>query len=465
MSAVLENAGPSAAWLTLGSGDPGRILVFDGATAIDLASFHAHVRGVAAWLPHGTHAVNLCEDRYRFLVALCAVALRGQATLLPPSRAPGVVEDVMRRHAGAYALGDQALEVEPAHYRRLPVALPVAAGEVPRVPAGAVAVIGFTSGSTGQPKPYPKTWAQFRDGCRQNLLALRQLWGEAPPVVLATVPPQHMYGLELSVILPLLGGLAVASGRPLFPQDVAAALDALPRPRLLVTTPVHLRTLVAAQVPMPPVDGMVSATAPLPPELAQQAEARFGGPMCEMFGSTETCIFARRRTALETAWTPLPGVCLTPQPDGTLVQAPQLPEPVALADLMEIQADGRFELKGRQADLLDIAGKRASLGDLTRRLLAVPGVRDGVVVQLETPDEIGVRRIAALVVAPTLDEAGLLAALRQAMDPVFLPRRLRFVERLPRNETGKVPRDQVLGLLEAGPGTGDRGPGKAGAKA
>lgn len=320
------------------------------------------------------------------------------------------------------------------------------------MPAGAVAVIGFTSGSTGQPKPYPKTWAQFRDGCGQNLQALRHLWAGTPPAVLATVPPQHMYGMEMSVILPLLGGLAVANGRPLFPQDVANALAALPRPRLLVTTPVHLRTLVAAQVAMPPVDGMVSATAPLPQDLARQAEERFGGPMCEVFGSTETCIFARRRTALETAWTPLPGVRLTPQPDGTLVHAPQLPQPVALADLMEIHADGRFEVKGRQADLLDIAGKRASLGDLTRRLLAVPGVQDGVMVQLETPDEIGVRRIAAVVVAPALDEAGLLAALRQAMDPVFLPRRLRFVERLPRNETGKVPRDRVLALLEPGPG-------------
>jgi acyl-coenzyme A synthetase/AMP-(fatty) acid ligase len=358
----------------------------------------------------------------------------------------------MQHHAGAYALGDELLELEPAHYHRLPELLPAAAGDVPQVPVEAVAVIAFTSGSTGQPKPYPKTWAQFRDGCQQNLLALRHLWDATAPTVLATVPPQHMYGLELSVILPLLGGFAAANGRPLFPQDVAAALQTLPRPRLLVTTPVHLRTLVAADVAMPQVDGMISATAPLSQELAQQAETCFGGPMCEMFGSTETCIFARRRTALETAWTPLPGVRLTPQPDGTLVHAPQLPQPVPLADLMEIHADGSFELKGRQADLLDIAGKRASLGDLTRRLLAVPGVQDGVVVQLETPDEIGVRRIAALVVAPTLDESSLLVALRQAMDPVFLPRRLRFVARLPRNETGKVPREQLLALLGVGIG-------------
>src|SRR3546814_20342567 len=88
------------------------------------------------------------------------------------------------------------------------------------------------------------------------------------------------------------------------------------------------------------------------------------------------------RAALEDAWTPLPGVRVTPQPDGTLVHAGHLPQPVALADVVELvdngrDAEGRFLLRGRQGDLLEIAGKRASLGDLTRRLLAIPGVEDG----------------------------------------------------------------------------------------
>ena len=66
-------------------------------------------------------------------------------------------------------------------------------------------------------------------------------------------------------------------------------------------------------------------------------------------------------------------------------------------------------LRGRNADMLEIAGKRASLGDLTRKLLAVPGVEDGVVFQLDDADAMGVRRIAALAVAPGLDEATILA--------------------------------------------------------
>ncbi|MFZ2755067.1 MAG: AMP-ligase, partial [Lysobacteraceae bacterium] len=55
--------------------------------------------------------------------------------------------------------------------------------------------------------------------------------------------------------------------------------------------------------------------------------------------------------------------------------------------------------------------------------------------------------IAALAVAPGLDEAAILLALRQSVDPVFLPRRLRIVDALPRNDTGKLPREALLRLL------------------
>src|SRR5699024_712495 len=164
-----------------------------------------------------------------------------------------------------------------------------------------------------------------------------------------------------------------------------------------------LRALVESQAELPPLAGIVSATAPLPPGLAAAAEARFSTRVRELFGSTETCIIASRRTARERAWTPFPGVRLPPRPDGTLVHAPQLAAPVALADLVQLDDAGRFTLQGRCADLLEIAGKRASLGDLTRCLLAVPGVEDGVVLQLEERDALDVRRIAAIAVAPGLD--------------------------------------------------------------
>jgi len=454
MSAAIETmetgAAPQASppqWVSLAEGPAARSFAFDGHGHIALDTFLAEVRGVAAGLPQAAYAINLCEDRYRFLVAFCAAAVRGQVNLLPPSRTPAVIEDVRRQYPDSYCIADVRLSPAPPQLHALPERLPRQPGPTLQVDAGALAMIGFTSGSTGTPKPNPKTWGSLRTSTAQNAAALRHLWpAEVLPIV-ATVPPQHMYGMELSVLMPLLASAAVHGGRPFFPEDVARALAHATAPALLVTTPVHLRALVESGIALPALAGIVTATAPLPQALAAAAEQTFGCEVREMFGSTETCVIAHRRTARDDFWQCLPGVQLQPQPDGTLVVAPHLPAPVALADLVELRGEGRFQLCGRQSDLLEIAGKRASLGDLTRRLLTVPGVIDGVMLQLDACDVTGVRRIAALAVAPGLDAATILDALRQGVDPIFLPRRLRIVDALPRNDTGKLPREALLRLL------------------
>jgi acyl-coenzyme A synthetase/AMP-(fatty) acid ligase len=454
MSAVIRTITELHHHRALAAGQPKRLLAFGAAGAITLDRFANEVRAVAALLPQAGFALNLCEDRYRFIVALCAAALRGQTTLLPPSRAPAVVAEMLAQHRDSYALADAHAHCEAAVAAShpqwcLPVQLPQCDGEPLSLPDDLLIAIGYTSGSTGRPKPNPKTWASFRASTAQNLAALDDLLDhDAVTPLVATVPPQHMYGMEMSVLLPLLGPVAVHGDRPFFPADIARALHDAATPPLLVTTPVHLRALVESDAQLPHLRAIVSATAPLSRELALAAEARFGCEVREVFGSTETCVIARRRTAREDAWTPLPGVQLTPQPDGTAVQAPHLAQPVVLADLVEVHADGRFELRGRNADLIEIAGKRASLGDLTRRLLAVPGVHDGAVFQLDPCPRTGVARLAALAVAPELDEAMVLAALRAHVDAVFLPRPLRLVASLPRNETGKLPRAALTALLQ-----------------
>jgi acyl-coenzyme A synthetase/AMP-(fatty) acid ligase len=432
-------------------GDPQRVVARHDGDAITAVQFVAHVEQVAAQLPEATAAVNLCEDRYAFLVAFCAIALRGQANLLPPSRAPHAVDEVMAAHPGCHAIGDRPMDPAPHRYHALPsLALDAAVSppaEWPSMSAIQQVAVGYTSGSTGTPRPNTKTWRSLHASTAGNLRLLHQVVGE-PFAVVATVPPQHIYGIEMSVLLPLLGDVQVHSGRPFFPADIATALADMPAPRVLVTTPVHLRALVESGVQLPPLAAMLSATAPMPPELAAQAERRFGAPLLEVFGSTETCAFASRRVTLDGRWSLYHGVHLHPQPDGTQIEAPQLDAPAILADLVTLHDEGRrFELRGRHADLLEIAGKRASLGDLTRRLLAIPGVKDGVVFQWDEADAIGVRRIAALAVAPELDEHIILDALRASIDPVFLPRPLRLVESLPRNETGKLPRAALLELL------------------
>ena len=387
--------------------------------------------------------VNLCDDRYRFLVAYAAALNVGHTVLLPPSRADQVVTDVETANAGSYRFDDAAVDA-------VLQAPPSAAANLnTRIPSDHTVMVGYTSGSTGQPKSYPKSWRSVSASTACNAESIRAALIDKAAMawLLATVPPQHMYGMEMSILLPLIGGMAVHAGRPLFPADIAAALAELPRPRVLISTPVHLRAMVESALEFPAVDVVVSATAPLDRSLAAAVTAKLGGKMVEMFGSTETCVFASRHTAHEDSWSLYEGVRLEPEPDRTLVHAPWFVEPIPLQDIVELQEGNRFTVRGRSSDMIEVAGKRASLSDLTRRLLAIDGVLEAAVFQPDA-DAVGtIRRVAALVVAPNLTARDVLYRLAGGVDSAFMPRPLLIVDRLPRNELGKLPRENLIRAL------------------
>ena len=121
--------------------------------------------------------------------------------------------------------------------------------------------------------------------------------------------------------------------------------------------------------------------------------------------------------------------------------------PMILSDHVEVMNPQEFVLFGRNTDLIKIAGKRISLGDLNGHLLAIEGVKDGT---FFFPDGEAEReaRLMAFVVAPGKTRDAILQALRQCIDPVFLPRPLRMVDTLPRNATGKLPRANLVRLLQ-----------------
>jgi acyl-coenzyme A synthetase/AMP-(fatty) acid ligase len=259
-----------------------------------------------------------------------------------------------------------------------------------------------------------------------------------------------MYGFESTVLLALLTGNVFTAARPFYPADVRATIDAAPRPRVLITTPVHLRTVLADHPELPALDLIVSATAPLSQELAREAERRFGAPLLEIYGSTETGQIAIRHTALRVPFSLLPGVRLRADNGQTYAYGGHVEQMTALCDVLEQSGEDGFVLHGRTADLVNIAGKRSSFGYLNAQLNAIPGVEDGVFFLRESDQGgiTGTPRLAAAVVAPTLSAATLMRHLRRRVDPVFLPRPLVIVERLPRNATGKIPQQALQALAD-----------------
>ncbi|HLZ64825.1 MAG TPA: AMP-binding protein [Aliidongia sp.] len=424
------------------------VLVRDAAGPVPVGRFLADVAALAVLLPEAGHVVNLCADRYRFTVGFAAALVRRQVTLLPSSEAAAPLEQLVRQYHGVYFLHDAdfalADRVPTIEFPRDLSGTPAAA--MPAFPAEQVAAILFTSGSTGDPVPHPRSWGAL---VRSTRAAAREL-GVAELVganLLGTVPHQHSYGIESIVMLALQHGFAFHGARSLLPADIVAQLAAMPGPRILVTTPVHLRSLVAHDGPLPPVHCIVSATAPLAADLARQAERRFAAPLYEIYGCSEVGQIAARRTVVTEEWTCIDDISLVERDGDIWALGPAAAAATPLNDIIELMGPKRFLLRGRKSDMVNIAGKRSSLSYLNHRLNAIEGVVDGVFV---LPEGDGAARLSAYVVAPGLTARQILAALRREIDPAFLPRPLHFVDALPRNALGKLSRQAMEQLsLEA----------------
>jgi len=419
------------------------------AAAVSRDDFLRDVHRIALRLPAGRYAINLCEDRYWFLAGFLAILARGQTNLLPPSRAARLIEEIARDYDAVYCLADGpgvAMGVPVHRLDILGVDEPETLIRTPPIPGDQLAAVAFTSGSTGKARPHPKYWRDLITGAR--LARQRFGFGMTQPrqSVIATVPPQHMYGLEMSILNPLINGVSIYTGKTLFPADIQAGLASVPAPRILVTTPVHIRSCLAAGLPWPEIDYVISATSPLDTALASDAERVFGCPVMEIYGCTEAGSLASRRTLDGDPWTLYEHCHLRKQPTGHSLFGPSLPQDVPLHDIIQPLNDREFRLHGRHTDMVNIAGKRASLEDLNIRLRNIPGVEDAAFVAPD-PDTEAVTRLAALVVAPGMREYAIRQELARFTDPVFLPRPLYFVDSLPRNETGKLPRAVLLELL------------------
>lgn len=353
---------------------------------------------------------------------------------MPANRQPHTLRQLQETFPDSYVIDDDGNEPEP-----------VAVGDalVPDIDPDQLCSIAFTSGSTGAPQPNEKFWRTLAVGARGDT---RLLLGDDHEHlnVVATVPPQHMWGLGTSILMPLFAHMAISDRTPFFPQDIVDSLNVLPGPVGLISSPIHLESLLRSGVRPARLDHIFTATAPLSKELAMDLEAAFEARVLDIFGCTESGILAARNTSTDELWTYADNFELYATREGVRIRADHLPEDVLLPDIVELVGDRQYRWIGRQADMVNIAGKRGSLADINQQLRQVPGVTDGVVfARNEQPG-----RLAALVVAPDLAIAEVLTGLKERVDPVFLPRPIYKVDALPRQETGKIAVKAVHELFE-----------------
>ena len=423
--------------------------------AINAARFLFDVTQLRNQLPPGTHMLNACNDRYRFTVGLAAAMTSNRVCLHPSTTTLETIRHLLMFAPDTFCLTDNAECVIALPQLQFPALVEPSetynsSFEVPQIDSERLVAYVFTSGSTGSPLPHRKTWGALVRNVQAEADACGLNDGRQHAII-GTVPPQHMYGFESTVLMVMQSANAIVAGHSFFPADISKTIASAPVPRSLVSTPVHLRSLIGSGIDIPAVDLVLSASAPLSTALAEEVEAAFRAPLLEIYGSTETGQIAFRHPTRTPTWTLFPGVRLEQQNDECWASGGHVEYPTRMQDVIESIDDQHFLLHGRKADMINIAGKRNSLAYLNFQLNAIPGVVDAA---FFLPDEIGeklggesVTRLAALVVAPSLSVERITTALRERIDPLFLPRPLIFTESLPRNAAGKLSREALKLLL------------------
>lgn len=426
------------------------IVAYDGIRPVTRSEFLCDIAALTERIPDTRHVLNLCKDRYWFAATLFASIARGILSILPNAITPEVISDLLRELPDIVSVGE--LPSSPYNLPHLQVSdsnaccSPQQGISIPRIPFDQRIMQVYTSGSTGKPRGHAKTFGRVYQ-CA--VAEAKYMWAatKKPCAVLGTVPFQHMYGLESTIFLPVLGGGQLSTRLPFFPADVFAALEELPAPRLLVTTPFHLRKLVDANIDFPNIAAIVSATAPLSKELAIEAEGRLKAPVIEIYGSTETGQIATRQPTRQNEWEAYNGIRFEQDNHTTIAMGAHLEGPQVLSDTLEMTTPSRFRLLGRNSDMVNVVGKRSSLSYLNHVISNLPGVHDGIFCIPEGNHERNVSRLAAFVVAPGLSRNDIMSSLRQHLDQVFLPRQIVFLDTLPRDGNGKVLASVITDLI------------------
>lgn len=331
--------------------------------------------------------------------------------------------------------------------------------EKPRRARDGRRLLKLTSGSTGTPKALAFTDAQMLADGSQVCASM----GIGPEDLnLGMIPFGHSYGLG-NLVLPLLQqGTAILANVAPLPQVLAEAAQRW-RPTVFPAVPALLRVLTLADVPpekLASLRTVISAGAPLAPEVAQVFRAKFGRSVHNFYGSSETGGISYDRTgeaALtgRSAGTPLEGVTLCWGRGGRFTVASAAVMTLGnrrrsarghgefqMADIGQWTEQGELRLIGRVGRVVKIAGRRLDLGEVERALKNLLGVRDAFVAL-----QAGRAESLAAAVATDLDGEAVRAVLREKLAPWKIPKKLVALPAFPLTARGKTDTAKLRALL------------------
>lgn len=357
------------------------------------------------------------------------------------------------------------------------------------------AYVHVTSGTTGRAKLVPLGHAQMLDYARAMIDWLRLV----PDDIGAALAPFHFAGgLRATILLPALAGASVVCFAE---SDVDAFLRTLPALRpthLSAPFAIHLAILeragvFAGEIAQSRLRFLRATAGHLAPERIDALERLFRAPVLVGLGSSEVCGVAhdpmppalRKRggvgvaTLNEIRVRDARGADLPAGETGEIVVRGPLvfdgylddPELDARSfdrgwfrtgDLGRLDRDGYLTITGRETEIVNRGGEKISLVEIDRAIAGLAGVREGAAFRMAHAT-LGEDVAVAIVREPdaSIDEIDLIAHLRSRLGPKTAPRVVRFVDRLPRSDAGKVLRESLSQRLSDAPAgtTSPNGPG------
>jgi malonyl-CoA/methylmalonyl-CoA synthetase len=466
------------AWARRWAVDDGRVVLVDGERRITAGELEERSRAVArrlagAGLAAGDRIVTSAETSAELVIAHVA-ALRLGLVVVPVNTAyrEREVAHVVRDAEPSAAVVDDdergrwinAASARPVVVLGPDVALPdAAAPELDLVHRDDLAILGYTSGTTGAPKGAMLTQGNVLAGAEALRLAWR--WTADDRLVLA-LPLFHMHGLAVGLHVALLAG-ASAVLLPRFEPHLVLDAARDHHATLFFGVPTMYARLVASPrvAELGRLRLCASGSAPLPAALHHELAARAGTVVLERYGMTETLMTVsnpydgERRAG--TVGIPLPcvDVQLSDGEHGEIrVRGPNVFAGYwrrhdatrasvdddgwfQTGDVAELD-DGYLRIVGRTKELIITGGFNVYPREVEDVLRAHPSVADVAVIGTPS-DEWGEVVTAVVVPADTPDTDALLEHAAAELAPYKRPRIVRYVDELPRNALGKVLRHEL----------------------
>jgi 3-hydroxymyristoyl/3-hydroxydecanoyl-(acyl carrier protein) dehydratase len=431
---------------------PANSFLLGGATSGNVYALAETIPEQARMLGEGANlACVLSPDKAVIAAAVVAALTSRIDLLLPPVLSERVIGELQADAAIKMAITDRPVEAAK-HWRVVQLAPTTETRPAPPLRRDPDAPFLFlqTGGSTGAPARWSKT--------PHNLLRETKLlidkYGIGPQdVILSTVPPQHIYGLLFTVLLPFLSRARVVNEVCCFPREIADAL-ATHGATVLVAAPPHYHALRHTALAAPHLRRAFSSGGMLDAADAERFHEQTGVGVVEVYGSTETGGVATRcRAAGEQTWRAHAILQWRIEDERLCVASPfTSPEAPRAADgffrtgdRAEAGADETFVLYGRADGIVKVSGNRVDLAEVEEKIRTAPHVADAVVLSLPI-DGVRENEIAALVVGE-IPEEELRRHLADRLEPYAVPRVIKFVESIPVTAAGKRDRAAMIELF------------------